>query len=403
MGEFVCKVADARGRVFTQVESASSEGEARQHLVEKGLYVYAVRGRSLPGLALGRRKRAYRRPPMDEFLLFNQQFVTLIRAGLPILRSLDLLAARTNRPALQAVLEAVCRRVRSGVSLSEAFREVGVFSEVYTTALLAGERSGNLAGVLEHFIAYQKITGNARRRLLGALVYPALLIVVSMAVLTGVVTYIIPRFSALYADTGMELPALTQVVVSFSLQMREWLLVIVVALAALVVGVVLASRSEAGARVLDQARMRLPLVGDIVLKFRVAQFARTLATLLFGGMPLVPSLETAAGAMESPVLRHAVGTAAVKVREGEALHSALAQTGVLPDMVTEMIEVGEATGALPAMLNSVAEFYDEELNARLNTLLALIEPVLLLAVGGTVLVILVALYLPIFSMGTMIR
>ena len=402
MGEFVCKVVDAHGQVSVQVEKAGSEAELRQRLAEKGLFIYSVRSRALPAFAW-RWPARRRRLSANDFLLFNQQFVTLIRAGLPILRALDLLAERTGRPGLRAVLDHIRQGVRGGASLSEAFQTQGVFPAVYTTSLLAGERSGNLAGVLEYYIGYQKVSGTVRRRLLAALVYPALLVLVAAGVLTFVIAYVIPRFAELYAEMNASLPALTVAVVSFALEVRASLLLLAL-LATVVLGAAfVATRTAAGAQALDRARMKVPLVGGILLKFRLAQFSRTLSTLLAGGIPLVPSLEVSAGAMESPVLREAIGTAAQRVREGQSLHGALAGTGVVPGLVTEMIEVGETTGALPAMLNSVAEFYEEELNAHLTALLALVEPLLLLAVAATVLVILIALYLPIFSVGTLVR
>ena len=403
MAEFVCKVADAKGRVFTQVEEAASASEARKRLDEKGLYVYTVRGSSLAQLFESHGNTGFKRVSGDDFLLFNQQLMTLIRAGLPILRSLDLLSQRSGKPALSAVLNAVRQRVRAGAALSEAMAETGAFPRVYTTAVLAGERSGDLIGVLEQYITYQKITSSVRRRMLTALVYPTLLVVFSVGVLTVVIVYVIPEFAKLYEEMNATLPAFTQAVITFALQIRQWMLVLVLLAVGAIAAVVAMSRNQAGARLLDQLWMDAPLVGEVVRKFRLAQFSRTLATLLKGGSPLVPALETAGGAMESPLLRHAVEVSTQRVREGQALHAALAETKVVPEMVTEMIEVGEATGALTSMLESVAEFYDEELNARLATLMALLEPVLLVVVGGTVLLILVALYLPIFSVGAAIQ
>jgi type IV pilus assembly protein PilC len=403
MAEFVCKVADARGRVFEQVETADTESELRQRLLGQGFFVHSVRARGWASLTRALPQQRRRRISSGDFVLFNQQFLTLFRAGLPILRSLELLAERAARPRLRRILDQVRERVRGGMALSEALREQAVFPEVYVTSVLAGERSGNLGGVLEQYLAYQKVTGGVRRRLLTALVYPSLLLVVSAGVLSGAVLYIIPKFDALYREMNVELPALTRGVVTFALHIRASLLVAVLVAAGLGIGLVLFGRREAGARVLDRLRMDLPIIGEVFLKFRLTQFARTLSTLLAGGIPLVPSLETAGGAMESPVLRHALKIATQRVREGQALHAALGQTGVMPSLVTEMIEVGEATGALPHMLDSVAEFYEEDLNARLATLLALVEPLLLIGVAGTVLVILVALYLPIFSAGTLAR
>jgi type IV pilus assembly protein PilC len=403
MAEFLCRVADATGKSFTQVETASSESEVRQRLAERGFHIYSVRGRSLPSLALRWPARSRPRFSASDFFLFNQQFVTLIRAGLPILRAVELLAERSTRPGMRSVLRDIRERVRGGSSLSEGFRAQGLFPEVYISSLLAGERSGNLAGVLEQYIAYQRVTGTARRRLLTALVYPALLVVVAAGVLSYVTLFVIPRFAELYSEMNVSLPALTVAVVTVALNLRASLLVLLLVAAVVAVVLLLVGRTEGGGQSLDRAWMKIPLVGDIILKFRLAQFTRTLSTLLAGGIPLVPSLEVAGGAMGSPVLRHSITAAAVRVSEGQSLHAALARTGIVPDLVTEMIEVGESTGALPQMLDSVAEFYEEDLDTRLTTLLALVEPLLLVVMGGIILVILVALYLPIFSIGTVVR
>ena len=403
MASFLCRVADARGHIFTQVEEASSEAEVRQRLSERGLYIYSVRGQGLPALSWSFSRKTRPGFSSDNFLLFNQQFVTLVRAGLPILKALDLLTDRTTRPGLRAVLDDIRQRVKGGASLSDAFAAQGMFSEVYTSALLAGERSGNLAGVLDQYITYQKITGSVRRKLLTALVYPALLVIVAAAVLSYVTLFVIPRFAELYSEMNTELPPLTVAVVTIAMNLRASLVIFLLLIASAVTALVLISRSEAGAQTLDRGRMKVPLLGDILLKFRLAQFSRTLGTLLTGGIPLVPSLEVAAGAMESPALKRIIETAAVRVSEGQSLNAALAGTGLIPDLISEMIEVGESTGALPQMLVSVSEFYEEELNTKLARLLALVEPLLLVVMGATILVILVALYLPIFSIGSAVR
>ncbi|MGH9787214.1 MAG: type II secretion system F family protein [Candidatus Acidiferrales bacterium] len=406
MPEFTCKVTDDRGTTSVLVETAESEAEVRQRLTERGLFAYSIQPKTaLPAVSLGWKngRRRRRRLPPDEFTLFNQQFVTLIRAGLPIMQALEILSQRAARPALRSILGDIRQRVRGGASLSDAFAAQGVFPQVYTTALLAGERSGNLPVVLEQYIAYQKITGSLRRRLLTTLVYPTLLVIVASGVLSYVIVYVVPKFADLYGEMQQELPAMTVMVLSLSMNIRNSILVLLAVAVAAAIGMGFAWRSPAGAQFLDRLRMGLPIAGDILLKFRLTQFCRTLSTLLSSGIPLVSSLEVAGGAMGSPVLRHAMGTAAQSVREGKTLHKALEETGIVPGLVTEMVEVGEQTGALPAMLSSVSEFYEEELDARLARLIALVEPLLLLVVGGAVLIILIALYLPVFSLGSLAR
>jgi type IV pilus assembly protein PilC len=406
MPEYTCKVTDDRGQTSVLVEQADSEAELRQRLTERGLFAYSIQPKSvLPTVSLGfkdGRPRRRRLPP-DEFTLFNQQFVTLIRAGLPIMQALEILSQRAARPGLRSILGDIRQRVRGGASLSDAFAAQGVFPQVYTTALLAGERSGNLPVVLEQYIAYQKITGSLRRRLLTTLVYPTLLVIVASGVLSYVIVYVVPKFAALYAEMEQGLPPLTVLVLSLSLSARDSVLILLIVVAALAFAAGMAARRPAGAQFLDRLRMGLPIAGDILLKFRLTQFCRTLGTLLSSGIPLVSSLEVAGGAMGSPVLRAAMAGAAQGVREGKPLHKALEETGIVPGLVTEMVEVGESTGALPQMLSSVSEFYEEELDARLARLIALVEPLLLLVVGGVVLIILIALYLPVFSLGQLAR
>jgi type IV pilus assembly protein PilC len=400
MGQFLCRVADADGRVFSHVEAASSLDEARQKLVDRGLYVYSVESRGGRLVELVRQKSG-RQIGGSEFLILNQQFNTLIKAGLPILKSLDLLATRASSPKLRPVISQIRDRVREGKSLSEAVAEAGVFSKVYSTAILAGEKSGNLPGVLDYYIAYQRVSTGARKKILAALVYPALLISVAVIVVTYLVTVVIPKFALLYHDLNVELPTPTRILVALTVDYRFVLLGLVALVAAAAAGVFLWSRTEEGGTAFDRFKFRLPVIGDTLLKFQVAQFSRTLSTLLTGGTPLVAGLQTASDAITSKLLRSTVSKATQMVREGESLHGALASKGVMPDMALDMIEVGESSGALSPMLVSVAEFYEEEVNLRLTTLVSFIEPLLLIFMGLLIMFILISLYLPIFSFSMM--
>jgi type IV pilus assembly protein PilC len=396
MGEFVCRVADANGHVFSHVEAAASQDEARQKLADRGLYVYSVdpRNKLVSGF-FGVRKE--RKIGGNDFLVLNQQFNTLIKAGLPILRALDLLATRASAPKLRPVLTQIRDRVREGTSLSEAVDEAGVFSKVYSTAILAGEKSGNLSGVLEYYIAYQRVSTGVQKKILAALVYPALLIVVATVIVTYLVTFVVPKFGALYRDLGVELPAPTRILIAVTVDYRNYILAFLALLALAAVGVFFWSRSEEGGVAFDRLKFKLPVLGPTLLKFQVAQFSRTLATLLTGGTPLVAALATASDAIGSKLLRGTVANATQMVREGESLHGALSAKRVMPEMALDMIEVGESSGALAPMLNSVAEFYEEEVAVKLGALVSLIEPLLLVFMGLIVAFILISLYLPIFS------
>jgi type IV pilus assembly protein PilC len=395
MGEFVCRVADANGRVFSHIEAASSVAEARQKLADRGLYVYAVdqRNRLLSGML----KRRERSVGGSEFLILNQQFNTLIKAGLPILRALDLLADRASSPRLRPVISQIRDRVREGKSLSEAVTEAGVFSKVYSTAILAGEKSGNLSGVLEYYIAYQKVTTGVRKKILATLIYPALLVVMATAIVSYLVTAVIPKFAMLYKDLNVALPGPTRVLIALTVDYRYVFLFCIASLVLFAIGVYFWSRTQEGGLAFDRLKFRLPVVGNTMLKFQMAQFSRTLATLLTGGTPLVAGLQTASDSISSRLVRGAVIDATQMVREGESLSHALASKQVVPALALDMIEVGESSGALAPMLTSVAEFYEEEVALRINAMVSFIEPVILIFMGTVVAFILISLYLPIFS------
>jgi len=396
MGEFVCRVADANGRVYSHVEAASTLDEARQKLTDRGLYVYTVESRSslLSGILNRGRDRKI---GGSDFLILNQQFNTLIKAGLPILRALDLLADRAANPKLRPIVSQIRDRVREGKSLSEAVTEAGVFSGVYSTAILAGEKSGNLSGVLDYYIAYQRVSTGVKKKILATLVYPVLLIIVSSIIVTYLVTAVVPKFAALYADLNVQLPTSTRILVALTVGYRYYVLGVIAVLALAAALVYFWSRTEEGGEAFDRMKFRVPVVGDTMLKFQVAQFCRTLATLLTGGTPLVAALSTASDALESKLVRVTVSQATQMVREGKTLHDALESRGVLPDLALDMIEIGESSGALSSMLTSVAEFYEEEVSLKLSAMVALIEPLILVFMGLLVAFILISLYLPIFS------
>jgi type IV pilus assembly protein PilC len=396
MAEFVCKVADTAGRVFSQVEAAQSMSEARQKLSDRGLYVYSVQPR---GLLLGRSIGGSKGRVLksSDFLIFNQQFVTLIKAGLPILKALDLLAERAASPRLQPLLREVRDRVREGASLSEALDQQGIFPKVYVTSVLAGEKSGNLSGVLEYYIAYQRISTGAKKKLIATLIYPAILVTVATLIVTYLVTYVVPQFSKLYSDMNVQLPAVTRLLLTITVSYRFDVLF---ALALLVVGafaVFLWSRTENGGTAVDRVKLKLPIIGETWIKFQVAQFCRTLSTLLAGGTPLVAALSTSAESVSSRLVSSAIDQSATLVRDGQSLHVALQSTRLMPPMGLEMIEVGEASGALSPMLASVAEFYEDETNQRIGTLIAVVEPAILVFMAIVIAFILISLYLPIFS------
>jgi type IV pilus assembly protein PilC len=391
MAEFVIKLADERGRVQQQVHSAATAEELRHRFSQAGYYVYSVKPRGLAGS----RKKA----KLETFIIFNQQFLTLIRAGLPILGSLEMLAKSQKNPAFAGQLQNVAARVRTGESISSAFEAQGGFPVIYTTTLLAGERSGNLEEVLKRFLDFQRVSLTFTKKLKASLIYPALLITLVFGLFIFLITFVVPRFATLYDQLGTSLPSLTLALLALGQAAQKYVLYVLPVLALLAYLVYRWSKTEKGADRIDGIRIKLPIFGTIWLKYQVALFSRTLSTLLSGGLPLVPSLETAARSIASKRIAKAVFSSVGSVREGKGLSQSLAGTKVFPALSIEMIEVGESTGALPGMLNSVAEFFEEDVQTALTAALALIEPAILIVMGIAVVTILIALYLPIFSLG----
>jgi type IV pilus assembly protein PilC len=393
MVEYVVRLADERGRVQEQTLAAASEHELRARFTQAGYHVYSVKQRGLLATA-GKTKKV----KLETFLIFNQQFLTLVRAGLPILSALDLLARRQKQDHFRAQLEDVAQRVRNGESISGAFEAQGSYPAVYTTTLLAGERSGNLEEVLQRYLDFQRVSLTFRKKLTASLIYPAVLIVMVVLLFIFLITFVVPRFAELYDQLGTKLPAMTTFLLTLGRDAQHYGLYV---LAVLAIGGFLFSRwikTDSGAAAVDRVRIGLPVFGSVWLKYQVGLFSRTLSTLLKGGLPLVPSLETAARSIGSRQVSNAVLASVETVREGKGLSTSLERTRVFPELATEMIEVGESTGALPQMLNSVAEFFEEDVENNLTAAMSLIEPAILVVMGIVVITILIALYMPIFNL-----
>jgi type IV pilus assembly protein PilC len=401
MAEFLIKAADERGHLLEQVENGYSEAEVRDRLVQQGLLVYWVKPRTLLSGDLTVRRRG--KVKQSQFVIFNQQFLTLIKAGLPILNSLDLLIKRQRNKYFQSLLQNVRDRVKAGELLSDAFAAQGAFPRIHSTTLLAGEKSGNMEEVLARYIAFQRLALTFKKKLAVSLVYPTLLVTVVFGMMIFLVTYVVPQFAKLYEDMHAQLPAITLIMLNIGIHAQAYAPVVIVAVVAASVGFWYWQKTDRGAVAIDGAILKLPLLGQIWLKYQVASFSRMLSTLLAGGMPLVPSLETAGASMSSRRILNGVNIAAVRVREGQGLAKSLEEQKMFPDLSVEMIEVGESTGALPAMLNSVAEFYEEDVQTALGAAMALIEPVILIIMAVFVGGILISLYLPIFTLGSSIH
>lgn len=395
--EFACKYGTPDGRVLSDVQRGADSVSVRRELERQGCYVFEVKARS--GFDLGsilpRRKR---RMSMENFLAFNQEIAALLRAGLPLLQTLDLMLERMEDPFMRTVIGEIRDQVRSGAELSDAFASFGdLFPPLYASSLKAGERSGELEGVIRRFVRYLRLMLNARKRVVSALVYPSVLISLSVVMIAVMTIYVVPTFSKFYSDLDAELPMITQITLGISFWLRDHVYLLV---GALVLGVFFFRRwvaTSEGRVTFDRLRLRLPILGDVFRLFAISEFCRSLATLLSGGIPLVAAAETAVKAVGNRYMAKSVEPAIDNVRQGMAFHAALDRTGVFTHMSIDMIKVGEATGALDEMLNSVSEYIDEIVETKVQRLLTLIEPVLLVVMGFIIGAILISIYLPMFS------
>jgi len=401
MAQFVLKYADARGHIHQQVEEARSEHELREKFGQQGFLIYSIKAKGLGQLTARGGKPT--KLNTEKFLIFNQQFVTLIKAGLPILKSLDLLADRLTDAKLRPIVDAIRVEVKNGSLLSEAFQKQRVFPPMYVTSVMAGEKSGSLTEVLERYVTYQRLALAVRKKLLVSLIYPALLLTLVLLLIVFLVTYVVPNFAMLYSGMGTELPYATRILVAVGTTARNYILLGIAGLVGLYFAFQVWARGARAQELIDRTKLRTPIFGEIWIKFQVAQFSRVLGTLLIGGIPLIQALETAADSVGSRLLKKTLETVRQSVREGQPLSGSLAKTGVFPPLSIDMIEVGESTGSMPAMLGSVAEFYEDDVTTRLTAALSLIEPFIMIFMGGFVAFVLIALYLPIFSLADTLR
>jgi type IV pilus assembly protein PilC len=396
--EFRCRLGTPGGEIIEGVYVADSEARLRREFEEKGLYVLGLHraGRSrFGGIALPRRSRISTR----EFVVFNQELATLLKAGMPLVQSLDILRRRATNPIFKTVLDDVNERVRAGNSLSEAFEAHGaMFPGVYTASLLAGEKSGNLEQVIRRYVSYVKIVANVKRKTVSALVYPAILLVLSLVVVSIIMLRVVPAFGEFYAQFGQELPFSTRMIVAMSSFASSYFVAILIGLVLLGVGIWQWLQRPGERERFDQLILRLPGLGGIARKFATSQAARTLATLLGGGIPLVNAIDLSARSIRNQYMARELRTAAQQVREGRALALAMSDSGAFPDVAIKMVEVGESTGALQEMLNSLADFYDEEIETNLGRFVTLVEPILLIVMGMVIAGLLLSLYMPLFNL-----
>lgn len=398
MPEFIVRVGTQDGEVVERHVHAVTARAAQEELSRQGLHVFEARRGAMSLRDLF--PRTGKIIKTDRFLLFNQELLALVRAGLPIIQSFDIMLERQKNLRFRQVLTEIREKIKSGIALSDAFASYGpAFPPIYSTSLRAGERSGDLEGVLRRFLRYQKMILNLRKRVVGALVYPVILIVLSMGMVFIMVTFVIPKFADFFSGFGRDLPWFTQFLIDFATTLRAnlWLV-----LAVLIGGGIAINRwaTTSGRLLWDRFKLRLPFAGGVLHRFAMMQFTQSLGTLLTGGTPMVPSIEIASQSVTNQLVATRIASIVKNVREGDPLWRSLERTGVMSDLAVEMIKVGESTGALTEMLTNVSEFYDEEIEARLSRMVSAIEPIILVVMGILIAVLLYAFYLPLFELTT---
>ncbi len=400
--EFRCRLGTETGEVVEEVFVSESEAQLRQELEAKGMYILSLQRRggfSVPVLSWERHRRIKTR----EFLVFNQELATLLKAGLPLVQSLDILRQRVDDPGFKRTLNDVHDRVRAGAALSEAFEAQGeAIPGVYTASLMAGEKSGGLEEVIRRYIDHVKVVSAVKRKTLSALVYPAILLCLALIVVAIIVLRVVPEFEGFYLSFEAELPIMTRLIVAVSAFFRAYFLVVFLGVIGVVGGTWYWFKQSGRATGLDRLILRVPAVGKIAARFATSQLARTLATLLGGGIPLVNAIDVASRSLGNRFFADQLTLVGQRVREGEALASALAERKVFPEVAIKMVEVGESTGSLREMLISVADFFDEEIDTQLGRFVTIIEPALLVVMGVVIAGLLIALYMPLLQMGSVL-
>ena len=397
MPEFVCRLGSPDGSVLELRRVAVSADVLQRELEGEGFHVFSVsRARSRLRLPLVSRAE---KVPSQDFLLFNTQLRTLLRAGLPLAQSLELLKSQQTHPHFRALLDKVHQQVTTGVSLSDAFLSLGdVFPKLYANSLRAGERSGELESVIGRFVQYQRLVEGVRKKIVAALTYPAVLVALAVGLVVLLVAYVIPRFSDFYMQFGSELPLPTRIVLVVAQTVASNLILIIVGGALVVWGFRTWKKSPAGRRVIDRWTLRIPLLGRLAQQFALSQFTRSLAVLLGGGTPMVPALETAATSVKNVYIAELFLGCVQEVQEGRPLSDALEDTGRAPGLALAMIRVGESTGALPEMLEHTSDFFDEEIEFSLTRITTLFEPMILVVMGAIIAGLLLAVYYPLLRL-----
>jgi type IV pilus assembly protein PilC len=392
--EYVCKVGMPSGEIVEQTFTASDEAALRADLEQRGLYIFSVRTEGAREIRIFRKQ-----VPTAKLLAFCQELAALLKAGLPLLQSLEIMLERQRDPVFKGSLITVRDKIKTGVSLSDAFKAEGdLYPSIFSSTLVAGERSGNLEAVVRRFEQYLRLTQNLRKKAIAAAVYPCVLLILMVGLIVILVVFVMPQFKSFFSDLGGELPLPTRILMGISDFASSNLLVLTACVVGAVVAFVTWYRRDSSKLLVDSLLLKIPGIGPMMRMYSTSQLARTLSTLLSGGLPLLSALGVAANSVGNRAVAKSVADSTVHIREGRSLTVALEATNMVDGMAVEMVKVGEQTGALADMLNTLSEFYDQELETRIATVMGLFEPILLVVMATIVAGMLIAFYLPLFTM-----
>jgi type IV pilus assembly protein PilC len=401
MAIYKCKIGSSDGRILEKEFEAVNTGVLRQSLEEQGFFVFELKKKPLQFLfesGIARRKVDSR-----ELLTFNQELLVLIKAGLPIIQALDTILEKVEKGTLAEILSDVREDVKGGAALSVAFeKHPKVFPHLYIASIQAGERTGDLPQTIRRYIAFLKKTEGFKKKVLSALVYPGILLSVAFVAITLLLVYVVPTFSQVYADAGASLPLPTKILIAFTGVLKKYFLVGVAGFVFVFIVFRRWCDTESGRFKVDTITIKIPFLGQVLTKYSVTSFMRTLATVLGSGIPIVESLKMSVGTLNNVVLERKLLEAVVRVEEGAQLSSALEGAKIMPPLALRMLGVGETTGSLEEMLGDISEYYEEELERQLHILTTAIEPAIMVIMGVVIGVIIITMYLPVFKIGTTI-
>jgi len=399
MPTFVWKGRTASGRVTTGEMVAENQAEVLKALRTKKVIPVSVKPKPKErSLSLFGGKRL----STKELAIFTRQFATMINAGLALMDCLDTLKKQATKPGFRQVLSEIMEDIEGGATLADALaRQKKSFSDLYINMVAAGEAGGALDNILIRLASYLEKTAEIIRKIKGAMIYPAMISIVTVGAVTILLVFVIPIFANLYAGMGASLPLLTQIILNISHILRRYFLIVIAAVIAIVILIRMYGKTENGKLVIDQTMLKIPVLGDLVKKTALARFSRTLSTLLSSGVNILDALEITAKTSGNKVVENAIMHARDSIKEGETIAAPLAEEKrIFPPMVIQMVSIGEATGGIDDMLNKVADFYEGEVDAAVENLMAALEPVIVVFLGGVIGTIVVAMYLPIFKLAS---